>query len=243
MLRQLVKESQEILRRAASNGLRGGGLMAAHPGSAFSTLPEDLAAAAARAKWPVRRTIPAATGGSVAGAAAAVAEVPAAAAGAAAAGAAAGGTLAAGAAAANAAATKQAHSASPWMFPWERRQLQGGELRWWEKAYWGVFVVGIALILFNRVEWEKEPDPKEEERKQQREAARQEAARLVLAGKSILVPWGTDDPFAGMSPEEIEEYCGKVTGGASADDPFEGMTPQEIDEYIEKHGLPAGAQL
>lgn len=45
------------------------------------------------------------------------------------------------------------------MFPWERRQLQGGELRWWEKAYWGVFVVGIALILFNRVEWEKEPDP------------------------------------------------------------------------------------
>lgn len=42
---------------------------------------------------------------------------------------------------------------------------------------------------------------KEEERKQQREAARLEAARLVLAGKSILVPWGTDDPFAGMSPK------------------------------------------
>jgi hypothetical protein len=48
---------------------------------------------------------------------------------------------------------------SPWMFPWERRQLQGGELRWWEKMYWGVFVVGIALILFNRLEWEKAPDP------------------------------------------------------------------------------------
>ncbi len=45
------------------------------------------------------------------------------------------------------------------MFPWERRQLQGGELRWWEKMYWGVFVVGIALILFNRLEWEKAPDP------------------------------------------------------------------------------------
>lgn len=25
--------------------------------------------------------------------------------------------------------------------------------------YWGVFVVGIALILFNRLEWEKAPDP------------------------------------------------------------------------------------
>ena len=45
------------------------------------------------------------------------------------------------------------------MFPWERRQLMGGDLRWWEKMYWGVFVVGIALILFNRLEWEKEPDP------------------------------------------------------------------------------------
>ena len=48
---------------------------------------------------------------------------------------------------------------APWMFPWERRQLQGGALRWWEKVYWGVFVVGISLILFNRLEWEKGPDP------------------------------------------------------------------------------------
>jgi len=44
-------------------------------------------------------------------------------------------------------------------------------------------------------------------------------------------------------PQEIEQYCSKVTGGASKDDPFEGLTPQEIDEYIEKHGLPEGAQL
>lgn len=40
-----------------------------------------------------------------------------------------------------------------------------------------------------------------EERKKRREAERLEAARMVLAGKSILVPWGTDDPFVGMSPE------------------------------------------
>ncbi|KAL4423163.1 hypothetical protein ABPG77_007816 [Micractinium sp. CCAP 211/92] len=239
MMRQLAIQSQALLRRVAADGLACSGLSAAQARAAFSTLPEDLAAAASRAKWPVRRTVPAAAaGGSVAAAAAAAAETPAAT-GAAAAVAAATGT----AAAANEAAAKQVQAGSPWMFPWERRQLQGGDLRWWEKAYWGVFVVGIALILFNRIEWEKAPDPKEEERKQQREAARLEAARLVLAGKSILVPWGTDDPFAGMSPKEIEEYCGKVTGGASTDDPFEGMTPQEIDEYIERHGLPAGAQL
>lgn len=57
-------------------------------------------------------------------------------------------------------ATHAAHPAgTPWMLPWEKRQLQGGDLRWWEKVYWGVFVVGIALILFNRIEWEKAPDP------------------------------------------------------------------------------------
>jgi hypothetical protein len=40
-----------------------------------------------------------------------------------------------------------------------------------------------------------------EEKKRLREEGRQQAARLLLAGKSILVPWGTDDPFAGMAPE------------------------------------------
>ncbi len=39
-----------------------------------------------------------------------------------------------------------------------------------------------------------------EERRKRREAERLEAARMVLAGKSILVPWGTDDPFVGMTP-------------------------------------------
>lgn len=42
---------------------------------------------------------------------------------------------------------------------------------------------------------------KVEERKVALETARQETARMVLAGKSILVPWGTDDPFADMSPQ------------------------------------------
>jgi hypothetical protein len=42
------------------------------------------------------------------------------------------------------------------------------------------------------------------------------------------------------APQEIEEFCKSVTGGASEGDPFEGLSPQEIDAYIEKHGLPAG---
>lgn len=35
--------------------------------------------------------------------------------------------------------------------------MEGGKLKWWEKAYWGVFVVAMSLFIFNRIEWEKEP--------------------------------------------------------------------------------------
>ena len=41
------------------------------------------------------------------------------------------------------------------MFPWERRQLRGGDegggLRTWEKLYWGVFVTAISVFLFSRL--------------------------------------------------------------------------------------------
>lgn len=37
------------------------------------------------------------------------------------------------------------------MFPWERRQMEGGKLKSWEKAYWGVFAFGMAIFLFNRL--------------------------------------------------------------------------------------------
>ena len=44
---------------------------------------------------------------------------------------------------------------TPWMFPWERRQLRGAEdgkgLRTWEKLYWGVFVSAISVYLFSRL--------------------------------------------------------------------------------------------
>lgn len=76
-----------------------------------------------------------------------------------------------------AAATPPA-AGSPWMLPWERRQLQGGALRWWEKMYWGVFVVGLSLILFNRIEWEKAPDPVGG----RRVGARLWSARVLLGG-------------------------------------------------------------
>lgn len=124
------------------------------------------------------------------------------------------------------------------MFPWERRQIEGtGDLRLWEKIYWGVFVVAISLFLFNRLrDWNTE-EPEEDTSKEQR---KEERARMVLAGDTVLVPWGDEDPFEGMTPQEVQEYVEKTTG-ANAADPFEGMDPAEIDAYVKQHGLP-GAQ-
>ena len=49
-------------------------------------------------------------------------------------------------------AMKASQIATRMMFPWERRQFDGGRLTWWERAYWAafaptlIFVVGYALM-------------------------------------------------------------------------------------------------
>jgi len=127
---------------------------------------------------------------------------------------------------------------SSMMFPWEKRQLQGGKLSTWEKYYWGVFVVAISVFLFNRAGSWAAKDPKEieeEERlKREMEEQKKEKARLILAGASMLDD--EEDPFDGLSPEEIEKYVESATG-ANSKDPFDGMSPEEINEYIEKNKL------
>ena len=39
-----------------------------------------------------------------------------------------------------------------------------------------------------------------------------------------------------MSPEDIEKFVQTHTGG-STQDPFAGMTPDEIDAYVKEHNL------
>jgi hypothetical protein len=88
------------------------------------------------------------------------------------------------------------------MFPWERRQMEGGKLRTWEKAYWGVFVVAISVFLFNKAKDWNAPEidaESAEEIRRARDARRAQVARLVLAGGSIVEE--SDDPFEGMDPE------------------------------------------
>lgn len=126
-----------------------------------------------------------------------------------------------------------AKAASAWMFPWERRQLDGkGPLRWWEKLYWGVFVGGLAFLLISRMLRKQEPE-EDPEVKAAREASKRERARLALLGDNFISE--EEDVFEGMNPTEIQEYIKTTTGGATKADPFEGMSPEEINEYLEKH--------
>eukprot|EP00884_Botryococcus_braunii_P011359 jgi/Botrbrau1/20223/Bobra.31_1s0020.1 len=129
-----------------------------------------------------------------------------------------------------------AKAVSAWMFPWERRQMDAGDgkgLRTWEKWYWGFFVTAIAFLLYSRVYTPTPDPPKVDEKK---EARKEDAARALLAGQPYI--YDDDDPFEGMTPQEIEAYVAKVTGGASSSDPFEGMSPEEINEYMARMQQP-----
>lgn len=75
--RRLVLQGRELLLRAAADGL--GQPTSLLQRSAFSTLPDDLAAAAARARFPVRRPLQPSAAAEAAAAEAAAAATPAAA--------------------------------------------------------------------------------------------------------------------------------------------------------------------
>lgn len=127
---------------------------------------------------------------------------------------------------------------SSWMFPWERRQMEGGKLKPWEKLYWGAFVLAISLFLFNRLpsmfDSSSEEDKEDPEVVKKREESKKEAARRVAAGESLLdIVQGNGgvDPFDGEDPEVIETYVKSVMG---LDDPYEGMSPEEINSLLAK---------
>jgi hypothetical protein len=127
---------------------------------------------------------------------------------------------------------------SSWMFPWERRQMEGGKLKPWEKLYWGAFVVAVSLFLFNRLpsmfDSSSEENKEDPEAVKKREEGKKEAARRVAAGESLLeIVQGNGgvDPFDGEDPEVIETYVKSVMG---LDDPYEGLSPEEINILLAK---------
>ncbi|KAK9832442.1 hypothetical protein WJX74_010363 [Apatococcus lobatus] len=123
------------------------------------------------------------------------------------------------------------------MFPWEKRQMDGSKqpLRTWEKVYWGVFVTGFSVFLLSRVSVWTSAEPEDPAIAERREESRMRAARLMLAGQ----PPPADDPFDGLTPQEIQQYVDKATNGATSEDPFEGMSPEEINNFMQQQGSTA----
>jgi len=116
--------------------------------------------------------------------------------------------------------------------------MEGGKLKPWEKLYWGAFVVAVSLFLFNRLpsmfDSSSEENKEDPEAVKKREESKKEAARRVAAGESLLeIVQGNGgvDPFDGEDPEVIETYVKSVMG---LDDPYEGLSPEEINILLAK---------
>lgn len=129
------------------------------------------------------------------------------------------------------------HTATTWMFPWERRQLEGGPggLRPWEKVYWGLFVTALAGLGYSRLVRAEPPPPSPTD--DAREAARRAAVRPLLVGAPLFVLDGEADPFDGETPEEVQAYVAAHAGvTAGSADRFEGLEPHEIEALLKEHG-------
>ena len=133
------------------------------------------------------------------------------------------------------------HPLSSVMFPWERAVLHSerwtGQLKPWQKAYWAAFALGCAFVVGSRAKRYYDDQESEEERQRAMEANKR-ALRGALEGRSFIGARGEDeadedeDPFDGMSPEEIEALVKREAGPSG--DVYDGMTPEEINEYEEK---------
>lgn len=151
-------------------------------------------------------------------------------------------------------AEEHAKLATAFMFPWEKRAMDGTTgLTNTEKAYWIVFsgamvYFGVKLAM-NKVKSE-EVDEERRAEEERRERLKKERALMVLRGESII--GGDEDPFEGLDPKEIDEYVRSNTKHDLApaeyhmlpkleeDDEFDGMSPEEINEAMAKRNQVAG---
>ncbi|KAK3287224.1 hypothetical protein CYMTET_5256 [Cymbomonas tetramitiformis] len=137
------------------------------------------------------------------------------------------------AAAEEAATTKATDSPlTPFLLPWERGIFSGerheGPMTNMTKLYWVAFTGGIAVIVGVRI-YDYQRDEKkrkefEEDTELQAEIARkkQEAASWAMSGQSFIANRGKEDPFDGLTPEEIMALVEKEK------DPYDGLSPEEI---------------
>lgn len=133
-------------------------------------------------------------------------------------------------------ATPENNPLSSVMFPWERAVLHAerwtGELKPWQKAYWAVFALGCAFVVGSRVKRFYDDADADESRREAMESNKR-ALHAAIEGRSFIAHSEDDDeedPFDGLSPQEIEELVRKT---APSGDVYEGMTPEEINAYEE----------
>lgn len=120
------------------------------------------------------------------------------------------------------------------MFPWERAVLDSkrwtGEMKTWQKAYWAAFALGVAFVVGSRAKRYYDEGETNEERKRKMESDRR-AVSAALEGRSFISADDGDedeDPFEGLTPEEIEALVRKT---APSGDAYDGMSPEEIEAY------------
>ena len=139
--------------------------------------------------------------------------------------------------------------ATAFMFPWEKRALDGSStgLSNIEKGYWVVFagaMLYFGLKVFNNKSKQKEEDGEESDEAKRLETLKKQRALSILQGESII--GGEEDPFEGLTPDEIDAYVKSNTKHSltpalfqhlptlEEEDEFEGMTPDEINDYMAK---------
>lgn len=142
-------------------------------------------------------------------------------------------------------AERMAKIATSYMFPWERRALdgEGGKLSFMEKAYWVFFVGALGFLGARMLMRTNTKDGTTEDERDERDAARKQRALAILRGDSII--GGSEDPFDGLTPEEIEAFVRDATKHdltpelyrylpklADDVDEFEGMSPEEINAHL-----------
>eukprot|EP00892_Ulva_mutabilis_P010466 jgi/Ulvmu1/7792/UM004_0021.1 len=131
------------------------------------------------------------------------------------------------------AAEKAAQSVTASMFPWERRQMDGGStpLNRFERVYWIAFGGAVIFIVGSNVY--RYFTSKKEVKVDEDLAKVKEEMALKLSSGSVNV-LQCEDVFEGLSPQEVSEYVDsthkkRIRERHTQADEYDGLSPEEIN--------------
>jgi len=125
------------------------------------------------------------------------------------------------------------------LFPWERYAFgdRTQELTWWQKLYWVCFAVVLTSWAgekaYNKAttgKWHgNDVVPAAKAKARPKPTLIKSRINDALSGASFVAEDEEEDPFDGLTPEQIEALVAKE---APHGDAFEGLSPDEINEYL-----------